>query len=149
MSLAAQLETPTMQVDLKRDGANLQTDDGLEAAVLISIFTHRRAPVDLLPPHMTDRKGWWGNSVARVRGDEIGSLLWLLSTRALTDERVAEAKGWIEDSLAWMVTDGVAEEVLVETSRARDLFRFSVAIQRPSDPTSKWQRIWELRLNGI
>lgn len=149
MSLAATYDSTTMLVDLKREGANLETDEGLEAAVLISIFTHRRSPEDLLPAHMTDRKGWWGNSVARVRGDEVGSLLWVLSTRALTDELAAEAKAWLESCLSWMVADGVTDSVSVETSRSGDIFRFRVTIARPSDPYSKWQRTWEVRFNAV
>lgn len=149
MSLAARLDPKTQLVDLRREGGNLLTDEGLEAAVLISIFTHRRAGRDLLPAGTTDLQGWWGDAFAPVPGDRVGSLLWLLNRRQLTDAAAIEARGWIQDCLAWMVADGVTTEVHVDTARRGDIFAFSVEIPRPADPTAKWRRTWEMRIDGI
>lgn len=150
MSLAAQYSPTTKRIDLRRDGGNLITDDGLEAAVLLSVFTHRRADdSDQLPPGVTERHGWWGDAFARVQGDLSGSLLWLLSRSTLTNATLAEARGHIERSLAWMLADGVASEVLVTTERRGDLFVFSVGVQRPGDAASRWQKTWEIRLDAI
>lgn len=150
MSLAAQYSPTTKRIDLRRGGGNLLTDDGLEAAVLISVFTYRRADeADELPPGVSDRQGWWGDAFARRPGDSTGSLMWLLSRSPLTNATLAEAKGYIENSLAWMLADGVASDVIVTTERRGDLFVFSVGVQRPGDAASRWQKTWEIRLDAI
>ncbi len=57
---------------------DFETDAGLETAVIISLFTDRRAGEnDELPATETDRRGWWGNTLQDA-DDEIGSKLWLL-----------------------------------------------------------------------
>jgi len=53
--------------------------DPLARAVIISLFTWRRANPDDVLPAGDDRQGWFGDTFAEVRGDRIGSRLWLLS----------------------------------------------------------------------
>ena len=85
-------------------------------AVIISLFTWRRArPDDDLPGDL--RMGWWGDSVPEIPNDRIGSRLWLLSRAKLTAETVARAREYAEEALAWLVEDGVAARVTVESER--------------------------------
>lgn len=107
-------------VSIVLDGATvplgLQSDDPLPRAVLISLFTWRRAnPDDDLPGDL--RMGWWGDSYAPVEGDRIGSRLWLLCRAKLTQETVSRAREYAEEALAWLVADGIAARVVVEAER--------------------------------
>jgi phage gp46-like protein len=46
------------RIDVRLDGGDLSTDDGLETAVLLSLITDRRAEADdVLPDGGTDRRG--------------------------------------------------------------------------------------------
>ena len=63
--------------DLCVVGADLLADDGLETAVLLSLFSDRRAREEEIPPGQTWRRGWWGDLLADDQ-DQIGSKLWLL-----------------------------------------------------------------------
>lgn len=92
------------------------SDDPLIRAVIISLFTWRRAnPDDDLPS--TERNGWWGDSYPTVLDDRIGSRLWLLLRAKMLPDTIACAKQYAEEALKWLVDDGVAARVVVIAER--------------------------------
>ncbi len=100
-------------------GDDLLTDAGLETAVIISLFTDRRAGEhDELPATETDRRGWWGNDHEEA-GDEIGSKLWLLRREKQMSSVVRRAEEYARESLQWMIRDRVARSVNVTGSIPR------------------------------
>lgn len=91
------------------------TDLGLDTAVIISLFTDRRAnDYDELPDENGGRRGWWGDALLEDDGDQIGSRLWLISRELQTDETLNRAQEYVEEALAWIVDKGVAQSVSVE-----------------------------------
>jgi phage gp46-like protein len=92
------------------------SEDQLVRAVLISLFTWRRANKDDALPGER-RMGWWGDSYATVTDDKIGSRLWLLARSKLVPDTIARAKEYAEEALSWMVEDGVAARVVVIAER--------------------------------
>lgn len=110
----------TIVVDGQTVSLGLQSAQPLVRAVVMSLFTWRRAnPDDKLPGSADNfgRMGWWGDTFATVDNDRIGSRLWLLSRSKLLPETVALAKEYAEEALAWLVDDGVAARVDVRTER--------------------------------
>jgi len=90
-------------------GGALQSGNDLQTAVLISLFTDRLATAsDVLPDTTGDRRGWWGDLDQTV---PIGSRLWLLSRSKLTQAVATAAKGYMDEALKWMLSDGVAAKV--------------------------------------
>lgn len=95
-------------------GGALASGDDLSTAVLISLFTDRRAnDDDALPDASTDRRGWWGDLGQDV---PIGSRLWLLTRSKLVPAVARAAKDYINEALRWMLDDGVAASISVTTS---------------------------------
>ena len=91
------------------------TDD-LPRAVLISLFTWRRAnPDDDLPA--SNKYGWWGDSYPTELNDRIGSRLWLLSRAKMLPETVARAEEYATEALQWLIDDGVADSVQIRAER--------------------------------
>lgn len=98
--------------DSKRD---VESDKGLETAVLISLFTNKRVnEEDLLPDSVDEKSGWWGFDI--TEDPFVGSRLWLLrrsknvsSIRSLTEEYAKEA-------LNWMISLGVADKIDVSVN---------------------------------
>lgn len=93
----------------------VETDDGLLTAVLISLFTDRALPEDQTPPDGSDdRRGWWADTYTQ---DPVGSLLWTLARAVKTSSTalLGEAQKICLDALQWMVTDSVAAAIEVKT----------------------------------
>jgi len=117
---------------------DFQSDAGLETAVIISLFSDRRAKEDdVLPdPNNSDRRGWWGDLASpEVARDQIGSRLWLLEREKTTENVLVRAKEYATEALAWLIEDGVAEKVDVESERqgpvGSDILAISVKVYRP------------------
>lgn len=107
-------------LETTKNKGDIETDETLETAVIISLFTDRRADIDdpLPNPDNDDRKGWWGDLASPdIAGDQIGSKLWLLERSKTTSEILADAKEYAEEALQWMIDDSIAENVEVDVER--------------------------------
>jgi phage gp46-like protein len=126
---------------------DLETDRGLATAVLLSLFTDRRAETDDKPPSgdARDRRGWWADEFAVVEGDLIGSRLWLLERSKRGNEVVLRAREYALESLAWMIEDRVVSSIDVEVETTATALVFSVGLQRPGrDPVSfRFAHTWD------
>lgn len=125
---------------------DIASDDGLRTAVLLSLFTDRRAEVDdSLPGEDGDRRGWWGDEFSQVEGDRIGSRLWLLNRSTRTDTVLRRAEEHVREALAWMVADKVAESVDVTAEAVDSMLALAITIHRPNaDPASfRFDGLWE------
>jgi phage gp46-like protein len=89
---------------------DLARDTDLETAVVISLFTDRRADADdVIPDGSDDRRGWWGDAFA---DRPIGSKLWLLERAKKTEQTRLRAQDYVDEALAWLVEEGVAASVV-------------------------------------
>lgn len=127
-----------------KDGA-LALDQGLESAVIISLFTDARAAADdVLPQPGGDRRGWWGDAVASIDGDATGAKLWLLERSKITADVPVRAQGYAAAALAWLMADRIAGSVAVvaEVQRPQTL-ALAVEITRPTGPDrQRFDYVW-------
>jgi phage gp46-like protein len=100
---------------------DLEMDDGIGTAVLISLFTDRRAnDDDELPDEQGSKRGWVGDLIDPVvTGDQIGSRLWLLERSKITQETLNLAEEYAQEALEWLIDDGVAQTVTVTAEEQR------------------------------
>lgn len=92
---------------------DLISEDGLDTALLVSLFTDARASASQVPtPEL--RRGWMGNTASLVNGRELGGLLWLLDQTKLTQLTLNEAISYARDALAWFTEDGLATKIEVD-----------------------------------
>ena len=123
----------------------------LARAVIISLFTWRRARPDDELPDGESRMGWFGDSFAEVNGDRIGSRLWLLARRKLVPRTINEAREMAEEALAWLIEDGVATRVEVIAERmGLSGLALSVRITRTNGAVLdlRFADIWRVIANG-
>lgn len=102
--------------ELVLSGFDLARDDGLETAVIISLFTDRRASAEQLPVELPqdDLRGYWGDIGNATPSDQTGSLLWLLAREKQLPQILGRAQQYCREALAWMVEDLVATRVEVK-----------------------------------
>jgi phage gp46-like protein len=82
-----------------------RSPDQLTRAVIISLFSWRRATAD---DDTQEVMGWWGDTFPDVANDRIGSRLYLLSRTTITNQTANEARGYITEALQWLIDDGVS-----------------------------------------
>lgn len=102
-------------IDVVLGEKDLEVEDGLETAVLLSLFIDARVTEEELPPGEESRRGWFGDLFNDDIEDRIGSKLWLFERSKLTDEAIEQIRETAEAALQWMITDGLADRVTVTT----------------------------------
>lgn len=127
----------------------LQEDSGLDTAVILSLFTDRRAEDDdVLPGTSGDKRGAWIDSFSEVEGDKFGSRLWLLESAKLIPDTVNRVRGYCEEALKWMVDDGIAKAVNVTAEITRHhplgIIAATIDIVKPDGSTTryKFDNLW-------
>lgn len=136
----------TLWVDLGGDwqlaGPSLAEDDGLQTAVILSLFTDRLADAGEAGVAATARRGWWGDAYAEAQGDRIGSRLWLLAREKRTTAVLVRAELYAREALQWLIDDGVASKVstLAEAQGAQgDVLALAVEITRSATPVVRFR----------
>ena len=124
----------------------IASTEGLRLAVMMSLFTDKRADEDAeIPAGDGDKRGWWADQFALPEGDKIGSHLWLLDRSTNADNADARAETMAQDALAWLIEDKVASAVKV-TAEIRGAGNFlEVEIDRPNEDRAsfRFQHHWD------
>ncbi len=159
----------SLTFDWSLTGPDLTADAGLQTAVIISLFTDRRAEDDdVLPDDATgpfglshkgsgDRRGWWADwyqeGVSVPDGtspstptDRIGSRLWLLRREKQVQDVLDRAVEYGEEALQWLVDDAVAASVTVTSEILQsNTLALGVQIQKPDGSVLplKFAIVWQ------
>lgn len=114
-------------------------------AVVISLLTWRRAD-DADPLDDDQRYGWWGDTFPTLERDRIGSRLWQLRRRTLTDDTVRDAEAFARESLAWLNDDDRVKAVTVTASRRIDRLNLHVVLSMRDGPPIDVQldQLWQV-----
>lgn len=121
-----------------------QAEDGfggdLAAAVMVSLFTDRRASDDyVLTDGTANRRGCWTDT---YDDEPIGSRLWQLERSKTTVGRdntavLLAARDYCLEALAWLKRDAIVSDVSVSTFWARkNALGIIVTVQRAAGPSS-------------
>ncbi|EFN9911414.1 phage tail protein [Escherichia coli] len=121
--------------------------DPLTRAVVISLFTHRRADPD---DNADVPMGWWGDTWPMVANDRYGSKLWLLQRSKLTNALVNTVRTYIRESLQWMLDDGVVSRIDIDIQRTgiNELGNSIVLWRRDGPVTISFNDFWSVIANG-
>lgn len=132
--------------DLVLFGFDLERDDGLETAVIISLFTDRRASAEQIPPEYSqdDLRGYWGDITNASATDQTGSLLWLLAREKQLPQILSRAEQYCREALAWMIDDMVATTISVTASfYSLGVMLLEIDIDRPTGPAVRYRYNYE------
>ena len=126
------------EYDFRLDAnGDIATADQLDTALLMSLFCERRAAESEMPvPEL--RRGWIGNAV--TPDFEIGSKLWLYEQARITRTTLNGITAEALAGLNWLVEDGIAESVIVNTTIAG----LTVTLTRQnSEVSTQFYKLWE------
>lgn len=127
-------------------GFDLERDEGLETAVIISLFTDRRASAEQIPPEypQDDLRGYWGDITNASANDQTGSLLWLLAREKQLPHTLSRAEQYCREALAWMIDDLVSTKIEVAASYySRGWMLLVIDIYRPNGTAVRFQYNYE------
>lgn len=121
--------------------------DPLTRAVVISLFTHRRANPD---DNADVPMGWWGDTWPAVANDRYGSKLWLLQRSKLTNALVNTVRTYLRDALQWMLDDGVVSRIDIDIQRTgiNELSNQVVLWRRDGPVIISFSDLWSVITNG-
>ncbi|MBC1188973.1 phage tail protein [Kluyvera sp. SCKS090646] len=121
--------------------------DPLTRAVVISLFTHRRADPD---DNADVPMGWWGDTWPAVANDRYGSKLWLLQRSKLTNALVNTVRTYLRDALQWMLDDGVVSRIDIDIQRTgiNELSNQIVLWRRDGPVIISFNDLWSVITNG-
>lgn len=118
--------TGDLVLDLERQ--DLRSRSAIATAVLICLQTDRRVDASELPDGETNR-GWPGDAFDRLPGDvPLGSRLWLLRRRALTDDIELLAEDYARDALQPLLDQRLAVRADVVVTSRRETNRLEIAV---------------------
>jgi phage gp46-like protein len=122
---------------------DLVTGSDLQTSVLICLFTDRVLPSDTAPPDgSADPRGWWADSFNEF---PIGSRLWTLRRRSISNvtQLLREARDICNEALAPLLSDGVAQNIDVQTSYpSPGMLGIVVVITEPSGALQAFNFQW-------
>lgn len=127
-------------------GFDLERDDGLETAVIISLFSDRRANPEQIPDELPqdDLRGYWGDVSNATPSDQTGSLLWLLAREKQFSQVLGRAQQYCQEALAWMVEDRIATRIeVVAKFVAQGWMLITIDIFRPTGSPVRYQFNYE------
>ncbi len=131
------VSTEIYDVILTDDFKDAVQDMTLDTAILLSLFTNRRAGDEDELPQQGDKQGWLGTEILDNLYPEeliLGSKLWLLQRSKIKPDTLSKAKEYAEECLQWLITFNVAERVDVIVSRVNmEMVSIQIDIYRPDD----------------
>lgn len=133
------------------DTKDFEVVDGLESSIIASLFSDRRAAPDEVADPIR-RRGWIGNLVAEVPGDNFGSGLWLYEQKRLTQDVVTGLRVEAEQSLDWMIDEGLVREVtakIVAAPEKRAVYLFVEETSPHGGVTRRAFRLIEATQRGV
>lgn len=124
----------------------------IESSVYLSIFCDAKATdyKGTTDPDM--QRGWWGD-LLKAAGSVLGSNIWQLEREKMTQGTLNIIKSYCELALEWMLSDGIADKIEVETESfgksESPAVLLSVRIYRGNDTIAsiKYKDFWNAQID--
>lgn len=115
--------------DIAFEGGDIAKTYTFDTALYMSIFCEVRAKSwEIANP--LNRRGHFSNEFNEVEGYEIGSKLWLFTTRARNTAQNAEhIKTACQDGLRWLLEDNIIKNYTVEVIRNVTQIKINIELQ--------------------
>ena len=129
------------EFDISFSDTDIELDTGLRAPVIYSLYSDARCEDDELPLNQDSKRGFWGDLI----GEKVktGSKLWLLDRSVLSPAIRELNQEYAQDSLAWMVSEGLAKSLSAESTLiSRNEMDTQIKISRPDGSQSIYSPMW-------
>lgn len=129
-------------IPLNDSGTDLDTVDGLETCIAVSLFTNARAGSGDVP-NVIRRRGWCGNILTASEDYELGSLLWLLEQARLNQLTLNFAEDKSKRALQFLILDGIADTITTSAEKIDERSaKLTIILFKRSNEVARFATIW-------
>jgi phage gp46-like protein len=109
--------------------------DPLTSAILMSLFCYSRGTSE--EAEGNSRYGWWAG--------QVGSKIWTQLRTKIQPKTLPRIKQIIEDSLEWIITDGIANSIDVMVWQEYDKIKSTISINKNDGKSLnlRFEDLWE------
>ena len=125
-------------ITLSASNGDLDVIDGMESALVTSLFTDARLD-ESERPDPVGRGGWFGSV---LQGRNVGSKLHSLENARISTAYIGKAKEFATRALDWMVEDGVSRGVVCKVSVAGQSVAHSITIVGRDGVKYDYRYLW-------
>lgn len=130
------------EFDLCIENGEPRLDGGFDTAVLIALFSDRRAlPDDDRPDVSANPRGWWADALPG--NEDLGSRLWLLSRAKTTTETLRLAEDYCQEALRFLLDSGAADDVRSAARREGDRLLIDIDVTEATGDRRAFRLNWE------
>jgi phage gp46-like protein len=132
------IKTKNGTYDIDFENGDFALTDGLDSAILLSIFGEKRAPKEKVRDPLK-RRGHFSNEFADIEGYQVGSTQWLYTEQSENSEsNTTELENSIKDGLKWFVDDKICKRTNVKATKKSDGVIVDIELQGNSKEESKY-----------
>jgi len=129
-------------IPLNASGDDIDTVDGLETCIIVSLFTDARAGSGNVP-NVLRRRGWCGNILTISENYELGSLLWLLEQARLNQLTLNMAEDKSRKALEHLITDGIADTITTSAEKVDEKSaKLTIILFKQSNEIARFATLW-------
>lgn len=148
------IQANKITADIEIESGDFKQANYLETAVLVSLFSNRRATDDELNTYARGiakpelNEGLWIDTYRS--GIQYGSGFWLLARENKKQETLSRFESYSKEALKWVIDDGVAKFVDTEASFSGDQVYLVITITKENGEqfVATFDFAWnELRIN--
>ncbi len=122
--------------DIDFSNGDFDLTDGLDTAIILSIFDEKRATKTQISESLL-RRGHFTNEFSDVETYEVGSRQWLFTEQAKNSEsNLSLLENSIRDGLQWMLQDNIISNITVEASKSEGNINLEINLEGKSKDDS-------------
>lgn len=130
--------------DISFEDGDFKLTDGLDTAIVLSLFTDGRADSSEVSEPIL-RRGWIGNEQNENEDDYFGSKLWLLEQARINNDTSNRVTSFSQDALSWMINSDYAKKLDINSEISdKDKIRINIVFTTINNKTeSRQYKLWQ------
>lgn len=129
--------------DISFTNGDFTLTNGLDTALLMSVYGEKRANSSEVPVQYLQR-GWWGNLFNDVENYEVGSKLWLLYQARRNQDTLNRGITYLNDGFKWLLQDTFIDRVEVTGEITNNGITFLVSLYRSQNLVASYSyELWQ------
>ena len=121
---------------------DLEAIDGLETAIIVSLFTYARTDRNIVADAFR-RRGFSGNLLTLNTNYQLGSELWTLEQSRLIQDTFNAGENIVRRALNFLIEDGIVDNIEVSMNKSNDReATIEILLFKDSNIVDRYTTVW-------